>query len=214
MIDRLALLLLAGGCLLFGVILLLELAPANDEDAAVAQEAARSDAASPTTRPQNWRPEELIATVLARPLFSSTRRPPQDASSGPSGDSDLADARLTGIVTMPSRRVAIFAMSGDKPLKVAEGDDVSGWRVESITPREVSLTGPSGTKTLPPKLDPNLVAPAGQPPVGQPGRPPAPAAGRPRVPVPGGAPAAAQPPPNVPVSTPGMPRPTRPRQSR
>jgi len=214
MIDRLALLLLAGGCLLFGVILLLELAPANDEDAAVAQAAARSDAASPTTRPQNWRPEELIATVLARPLFSSTRRPPQDASSGPSGDSDLADARLTGIVTMPSRRVAIFAMSGDKPLKVAEGDDVSGWRVESITPREVSLTGPSGTKTLQPKLDPNLAAPTVQP-AGQPARPPAvPVAGRPRVPVPGGTPGAAQPPPNFPPNTPRPPPPARVRQQR
>src|SRR5215469_7098606 len=212
MIDRLALLLLAGGCLLFGVILLLELAPANDEDAAVAQAAARSDAASPTTRPQNWRPEELIATVLARPLFSSTRRPPQDASSGPSGDSDLADARLTGIVTMPSRRVAIFAMSGDKPLKVAEGDDVSGWRVESITPREVSLTGPSGTKTLQPKLDPNLTPPPSPIPINNAaGRPPnLPAPGAPRPPVP---PAAAVAPLNPAV--PGTPpRPVRPRQQR
>ena len=129
----------------------------------------RSDAASPTTRRQNPRPEELVATALARPLFSSTRRPPQDASGGAAADSDLSDARLTGIVTTPRHRIAIFAVSGDKPLKVAEGDAVSGWRIESITPREVSLSGPSGTKTLQPKLDPNLVPPPGQPPIGQPG---------------------------------------------
>lgn len=213
MIYRLVLSLLLAGCLLFGAIVLMELGPAGARDAVVARTAARPEAGSPTIRSQNLRPEELVATALARPLFSSTRRPPQEAASG-AADSDLADARLTGIVTTPRRRIAIFAVSGDKPLKVAEGDDVSGWRIESITPREVSLTGPSGSKTLQPKLDPNLAAPAGQPPVGQPGRPPAPAAGRPRVPVPGGAPAAAQPPPNVPVSTPGMPRPTRPRQSR
>ena len=37
--------------------------------------------------------EELVATLLARPLFSSTRRPPQDAASGAAGSSDLTDAQ-------------------------------------------------------------------------------------------------------------------------
>jgi general secretion pathway protein N len=214
MIDRLVLLLLVGGCLLFGAILIMELAPAGAEDAVVAQ-AARSDAPSPMTRQQNPRPEELVATTLARPLFSSTRRPPQDAPSGAAAD-DLTDARLTGIVTTPRHRLAIFAVSGDKPLKVAEGDAVSGWRIESITPREVSLSGPSGTKTLQPKLDPNLAPPPGQPPIGQPGGrvPTPPAAGRPRVPVPGAAPMAAQP-PGVPAAPPGVPpRAARLRQQR
>jgi hypothetical protein len=214
MIDRLVLWLLVGGCVLFGAILILELTSAGAEDAVVAQ-AARSNAASPTTRPQNPRPEELVATALARPLFSSTRRPPQDAPSG-AADSDLSDARLTGIVTTPGRRMAIFAVNGDKPLKVAEGEAVSGWRIESITPREVSLSGPSGTKTLQPKLDPSL-APPGQPPIGQPGGrvPIPPAAGRPRVTVPGAAPAVAQPPPGVPVVPPGaLPRAARLRQQR
>ncbi|MGA7867160.1 MAG: hypothetical protein WCA23_24770, partial [Stellaceae bacterium] len=167
MIDRLVLLLLVGGCVLFGAILIMEFAPAGAEDPVVAK-AAQSDAARPITRMQNPRPEELVATILARPLFSSARRPPQDAPSGAAAD-DLTDARLTGIVTTPRHRLAIFAVSGDKPLKVAEGDAVSGWRIESITPREVSLSGPSGTKTLQPKLDPNLAPPAGLPPVGQPG---------------------------------------------
>jgi len=215
MIDRLVMLLLVGGCLLFAAILITELAPAGTEDAVVAQ-TARSEAASPITRPQNSRPEELVATALARPLFSSTRRPPQDAPSGAAAD-DLTDARLTGIVTTPGHRIAIFAVSGDKPLKVAEGDAVSGWRIESITPREVSLSGPSGTKSLQPKLDPSLAPPPGQPPIGQPGgRVPAPpAAGRPRVPVPGAAPAAAPPPQSLPVNNPGaLPRPARLRQQR
>lgn len=215
MIDRLVLLLLVGGSLLFGAILIMELAPAGAGDPVVA-EAARSDAASPITRAQNPRPEELVTTILARPLFSSSRRPPQDAPSG-AADSDLTDARLTGIVTTPRHRMAIFAVSGDKPLKVAEGDAVSGWRVESITPREVSLSGPTGTKTLQPKLDPNLAPPPGQPPVGQPGGrvPTPPAAGRPRLPIPGAAPGIAQPPPGAPVAPPGTPaRPARLRQQR
>jgi general secretion pathway protein N len=208
MIDRLVLLLLVGGCLLFGVILIIELAPAGAQDPVVAP-TAQSDAPNPTTRPQNPRPEELVATVLARPLFSSTRRPPQDAPSGAAADSDLNDARLTGIVTTPRHRLAIFAVTGDKPLRVAEGDAVSGWRIESITPREVSLSGPSGTKTLQPKLDTNLAPPPGQPPVGQPGGrvPTPPTAGRPRPPMPGAAPAVAQPPPGGPVAPPGAPPP-------
>ena len=215
MIDRLVMLLLVGGCLLFAAILITELAPAGTEDAVVAQ-TARSEAASPITRPQNSRPEELVATALARPLFSSTRRPPQDAPSGAAAD-DLTDARLTGIVTTPGHRIAIFAVSGDKPLKVAEGDAVSGWRIENITPREVSLSGPSGTKSLQPKLDPSLAPPPGQPPIGQPGGrvPTPPAAGRPRVPVPGAAPAVAPPSQGLPVNNPGaLPRPARLRQQR
>jgi hypothetical protein len=212
MIDRLAPLVLVGACLLFGAILFIELAPAGPEDAVVNQATARSDAPSPTIRPQSGRPEELVGAILARPLFSSTRRPPQDATAA-AGDSDLSDSRLTGIVTMRDHRVAIFAVSGDKPLKVAEGDSVSGWRIESITPREVSLSGPSGTKTLQPKLDPNLATPQVQPPNAQvAGRPPTPpAAARPRVPVPG-PPGAVQPPPGIPVNTPGAPRPARLRQ--
>ncbi|HMD63332.1 MAG TPA: hypothetical protein VKF83_05080 [Stellaceae bacterium] len=221
MIDRLVLLLLVAGCLLFGAIIIMELAPAGAEDAVIAQATARSDVASPINRPQTPRHEELVAAALARPLFSSTRRPPQDVPTGAAADNDLADARLTGIVTTPGRRIAIFAVSGDKPLKVAEGEAVSGWRIENITPREVSLSGPSGTKTLQPKLDPNLAPPPGQPPivqppVGQPGgrAPTPPAAGRPRIPVPGAAAAVAQPPPGVPVNTPGLPRPARLRQQR
>ena len=95
--------------------------------------------------------------ALARPLFSSTRRPPQSAPDDSTTGSDLADMRLTGIVTEPERSIAIFAVNGGKPLRLTEGETVNGWQVENITPREVALRGPGGTKTLEPKLDPNLV---------------------------------------------------------
>jgi general secretion pathway protein N len=169
MIERLALLLLIGGCLMFGAIIIVELEPAGTEDAAVAKVAARPDTAPTMRLQQNPRIDELLAATLARPLFSSTRRPPQSASTDAATDSDLADTRLTGIVTEPGRRTAIFAVNGDKPLRVAEGEAVSGWRIESITPREVSLSGPGGTKTLQPKMDPNLAPPPGQPPTGNAG---------------------------------------------
>jgi len=217
MIERLALLLLVGGCLIFGAILLVELEPAGTEDAAGAKVVARSDTPPTIRRQQNPRIEELLAATLARPLFSSTRRPPQSASTEAATDADLADTRLTGIVTEPGRRTAIFAVNGDKPLRLAEGEAVSGWRIESITPREVSLSGPSGTKTLQPKMDPSLAPSPGQPPTANAGgrlpTPPAAGAG-PHPPIPT---VAGVEPPNraVPISTPGEPpRPARLRQQR
>src|SRR5262249_42362857 len=139
--------------------------------------------------------DDLLAEALSRPLFSSTRRPPQTAASDSVVNSDLADTRLTGIVTEPGHQVAIFAVNGAKPLRLTEGEAISGWRIESITPRDVSLSGPGGTKPLEPKLDPTLA----QPP---PGPTPAPTAGA-RVPPP---PTAAQPAPPTTLRRPGAPQ--------
>jgi hypothetical protein len=212
MMHRLILLLLIVGCLLFAAILFIELKPAGAEDAVIAQATARPDSASVIHRQQSPRLEELVAASLARPLFSNTRRPPQSTSTGDAADTDLADKRLTGIVTTPVRRIAIFAVTGDKPLMVAEGEDVNGWRIESITPREISLSGPGGAKTLQPKLDPNLAPPPGQPPIG-PGAPNLPPGARP--PGPAAAAAGRAPNPVVPVNVPGVPpRPPRLRQQR
>ena len=215
MMPRLHLFLLTGGCVLFGAILFLEL-DAGGEDTSQAVEIARRHEPAPAMRRQQIpKLDDLVATILARPLFSSTRRPPQNASAGASADNDLADTRLTGIVTEPGRRLAIFAVNGEKPLKVAEGDAVSGWRIESISAREVSLSGPGGSKTLQPKMDPNLAPPAGPPPPAVAGPPGArfptaqgPVPGRP--PIPPAAIAAGQPNLNVP----GVARPARLRQQR
>ena len=211
MTPRLVLLLLVAGCVLFGATVLMELQAAGARDPVIADVAARPERATTVQRQQSPRLEELVATTLGRPLFSSTRRPPQNAAAS-NGDSDLADRRLTGIVTTPGHRLAIFAVSGDKPLRVAEGDEVSGWRVESITPREVSLTGPSGSKTLQPKLDPSLTPPPTPLPINNAaGRPPnVPAPGAPRPPVP----AAATGPLNPAAAPAAPPRPARPRQQR
>ncbi len=167
MIDRLAQILLLAGCALFGAILALELTRplAADTEAASSGNSAPAVKLPATAPPRPGHGlEAMVAQILARPLFSSTRRPAPHEN-GPVGDSALDDNRLTGIVTEPGYRFAIFAPAGAKPVVVREGDSIAGWRVESITPREVSLNGPAGTKTLQPKIDPNLVPP---PPPGQP----------------------------------------------
>jgi hypothetical protein len=156
MIDRLVYLLLAG-CLGFGAVALSELASIATDDGKITGVTARPEAAPEVRRPQGPRLDDLLGTTLARPLFSSTRRPPQSVSTDGATESDLAGTRLTGIVTEPGRHIAIFAVNGAKPLRVTEGEAVSSWRIETITPREVSLRDPNGTKTLRPNFDPNLV---------------------------------------------------------
>jgi hypothetical protein len=183
MISRLAIYLLLIGCLVFGAIVFIELLPAATDEPR-SELPRRPNMPLTVRRQQSAHLEELLATVLGRPLFSSSRRPPQTAANDDGGTSDLADTRLTGIVTEPGRSIAIFAVNGAKPLKLTEGEAVSGWRIESITPREVALSGPGGAKTLAPKIDPNLGAtPPGPAPAAaaavRPPVPPSPAAAPP-----------------------------------
>jgi len=206
MIDRLVIYLLLAGCVIFGAIVLLELKSTSTDTVAPSGVARRADTTSAVRRQPSTRLDDLLAQALARPLFSSTRRPPQAAANDSVISSDLADTRLTGIVTEPGHQVAIFAVNGAKPLRLTEGEAVSGWRIESITPREVSLSGPGGTKTLEPKLDPSLAQP---PPGSTPTANPAA-----RLPAP---PTAAQPGPGInlpprrpaPFGAPALPRPAR-----
>jgi hypothetical protein len=143
---------------------------------------------------QNDQPavDHLTATILARPLFSPTRRPAEAAPSDHSG-TPLSDMRLTGILITPDQHLAIFAPAGGKPLVRSEGDMISDWRIESIATDLVSLTGPTGAATLEPKADPNLVraqaarpvAASPQPAAAAANPPPAPAANAPvRPPIP------------------------------
>ncbi len=178
MIDRLALIFLLAGCVTLAGVLAAELTgtPAAETEAGAAAGTLRVTAQPSTALPEPGpRPEAMVAEILARPLFSSTRRPPPH-SDGPAADSGLSDTRLTGIVTAPGHRLAIFVPNGAKALIVSEGDTVSGWRVENITPREVSLSGPEGTKTLQPKIDPNLLPPPPPPGAAPPPSPIRPAA--------------------------------------
>ncbi len=160
-------LLLAGGCVVLGAVVAAELRGSPDDDAATVAAPARRDEAA-AAAPKSGKPAgELLATILARPLFSPTRRPPRaDEAAAPAAQ--LGGARLTGIVTGPGQRLAIFVEEGAKPRELAEGDSVNGWRIEAITPYEVSLAGPGGRETLQPKPEaegagPTAVAPSGNP---------------------------------------------------
>ncbi len=163
MIDRVVVFLLAGSAL-FGAVLLGELNADDPGVQPVATPAPTPAQTHPAQRLQSPRMDELLAATLSRPLFSTTRRPAERAAPDRPADPELANVRLTGIVIERDRHTAIFAVQGAKPLVRSEGETVNDWHLDSIAPREVTVTGPAGTTTLEPKADPNLVRP-GVPPV-------------------------------------------------
>jgi len=98
--------------------------------------------------------EEQVETVLARPLFNPTRRPPEMAVDNFATGLGLESLRLAGIVTAPGRRLAIFAVTDGKQVALGEGQSVKGWQIESITPRQVALSAAGGVMTLQPRAGP------------------------------------------------------------
>jgi hypothetical protein len=118
---------------------------------------------------------------LADPLFSPTQRRPETASSANDADLPLRDVRLTGVVIGRDLRIAIFAVTGANSRVLSEGEALKGWRLKSISPEGVVLSGPAGNIVLEPQPDANLVRPP--PPVavqsGQPGAAMASALGQP-----------------------------------
>lgn len=188
MIDRLTLFCLAASACL-AALLPLELRSNVSKPAVPPPPVAKSNETLATQR-DGPAVNQLVATALARPLFSATRRPPEVEVAG-HPDTSLSDLRLTGIVIMPDQHFAIFTGSDGKPLVRSEGEMISDWRIDGIAPLSISLTGPTGTTTLEPKADPHLnrLQPAAQTATPQPATsaanaPPAPASNAPVRPAP------------------------------
>jgi len=197
MIDRVVALCMAG-CAVFAALLFVELGTGEAVRPPVVS-APQPAEARPERRRQPPHADEVVSSVLDRPLFSETRRPAKQAKTDGTTTSGLRDKRLTGIVIDPQRRLAIFAVTGAKPLVRSEGEMVDEWRLDFIAPREVLLSGPDGTTTLMPKGDPNRPAPAPRPAVNPPDGAPPEVAGLPA------AAATRQPKPAVRVLTPPDP---------
>lgn len=107
--------------------------------------------------PENvWTLEGLWAT-RERPLFDPDRRPPappplpviarpappppQPVEPAPSAPPPLV---LTGIVIADDKAYAIVSERlGARPKTVQVGDDIAGWRVDQIAPRQIVMTSGS-----------------------------------------------------------------------
>ncbi len=157
MIDRTAAAFLCGS-ILFSTLVIWELVSGDDKTTIAAEPTAQR---TETPRAQGAPPPstgQLIAVALAKPLFSATRRPSENQPDR-AADTPLTNLRLTGILIGQNERLAIFAVTGGKPLVGSEGETISEWRIDSIAPHAVSLIGPAGVLSLEPKPDGNLVRP-------------------------------------------------------
>ncbi len=94
-------------------------------------------------------PAPLVPAILARPLFSPTRRPP--GATAPLAQ--VAEPpRLNGLLLWSGGRRAIFTAPQDAGATVAlqEGSIVDQWRIERITDRAVVLSHGDTWLTLQP----------------------------------------------------------------
>ncbi len=98
-------------------------------------------------------------TILARPLLNPDRRPARQP--GMTVDNTLP--RLSAIIVIGGTRHAIFAASGEKPQLVAEGSEISGFRLKTVAPDKVDLLGPDGLVTLRPQFISAVPAAGGAP---------------------------------------------------
>jgi hypothetical protein len=110
---------------------------------------------------------DIATSITERPLFSPTRRP----SSNPDNSTGSADVqaevpRLTGVIVGPSGGWAIFAGADGKSHAAAAGDAVGAFKVRTIGPGMVTLTGSEGDRVLHPTY--------ASPPAGSPSEIPAP----------------------------------------
>jgi general secretion pathway protein N len=90
-----------------------------------------------------------------RPLFSATRRPPPKidlthaAAVAPPPPPIIPPAvTLVGVVLGEKDRAVIVQEKSAKPMRVTIGEDVDGWRVDSITSRSAVLKDGDRSVTL------------------------------------------------------------------
>ena len=111
-------------------------------------------AALPTLDPP---PLDAFSTVLEKPLFSPTRRPPEAveeqaapvaAKRNPKPPPELR-ARLLGVVVSDSKNLAILKLP-DEPaaVHVTKGDEVLGWTLTDIGPDSAQFERNGETVTL------------------------------------------------------------------
>ena len=86
--------------------------------------------------------------ILARPLFTTDRRPPTETFA-PSAPDIVEIPLLSGTVIAGNRRVAMIVLPGaQRPTSVQEGERVGRFLVLRIGPGEVTADGPRGLVAL------------------------------------------------------------------
>ncbi len=137
---RRAPLVLAALAAALGVLIYVESGPPAIElpaNAAAGSER-RAEAPGPDAAGFTMPPLRSFAEVLARPLFSPTRRPALDAQAA--SDAQSSGFTLVGIVIAAGERRALIEHGQPPRLeRVVEGQELDGWTVDAIQPNAVAL---------------------------------------------------------------------------
>ncbi len=100
----------------------------------------------PTAPVADVRIDDLVATVLDRPLMDPNRRARGIAPVALVGSDELP--RLSGVIIGPDGKRAIFASVSGRPQVLAEGDHVGQTVIKTILPDEVILAGSEGEQVI------------------------------------------------------------------
>lgn len=86
-------------------------------------------------------PVERYAEMVARPLFSASRRPVAKKVAQATAHSPIRppEARLVGVLLTEDVHVALVAEGTKAPRRMAEGQLVDGWTIAAVEPRRVLL---------------------------------------------------------------------------
>ena len=127
-------------CALGGLIFFEAEEPVLEPTANAAVQPDRAPAPPPAEEPGfTMPPLNAYAEVLARPVFSESRRPPS-APAAVAEEPQLSSIRLVGIVVSASARHALIEHGQPQKLeRIVPGQEVEGWTVEAINADRVVL---------------------------------------------------------------------------
>ena len=146
---------LAGGVALE---LLLPLAP----QVTAARPAAPLPAFAPEPGEFEPPPRHVFAEIVARPLFSASRRPFAESESAAEAPGEAVPIELVGTLLTEKGAAALLQPQGQNARWLHAGDTIAGWQVETIQRDQVNLHLDSEAKTL--ELRADLDQPAQTPP--------------------------------------------------
>ena len=95
-------------------------------------------------------PIDRLSAIVERPLFAPNRRPPPPASiTMPPSPPEPPSLTLLGVVIdAGGARAIVQAGPGNQIMRVRVGDEISGWKVTDIEPRQLVLSLDSGIATF------------------------------------------------------------------
>lgn len=99
-------------------------------------------------------PIEEFETVLARPLFAPSRRPPEIDVAPSGGQAENVSLVLKGILIGEVTRLALIRPRNSSEIeRLSEGQSIGGWTVSHIAPDHVVLERDGREQTLEPGFD-------------------------------------------------------------